>query len=379
MLIVVVTSVMLVVSCGAPAQPPPTSEPSSGPGGNRPPIISGLTPALWQLYPSGVTEIQVVAADPDGDKVDITWQATGGKINGAGYVVQWQAPNEYGSYTITAIASDGKGGSAQQSINIGVGANQAPQLTSLSAKPPTVGLGGSSTISCIATDPDGDTVTYNWQVDAGNITGVGSTVTWIAPQKEGVFNVIVKLSDGKGGETNGSVPVTVAGSTRTTTLDMIAEETGTVASDGDRDNSKMVAGDGGDNVGYRAFFSFNIFSLQHTEVKDAKLYFTTRRVTGDPFIKSGAMSLGGLWIRKVSYTGKLPNFNITSTKLERASATVFAPPNIVDVTPEVVYLVNNGVDRFQAEALFDKIQNSNNVAENIEWTEVKLEVTYTEK
>jgi hypothetical protein len=45
----------------------------------------------------------------------------------------------------------------------------------------------------------------------------------------------------------------------------------------------------------------------------------------------------------------------------------------------MVYAVDSGLDRFQVEAMFDKIQNANNVAENIEWNDCKLEVTYTEK
>jgi hypothetical protein len=369
------------IACGGqPTAPPPTTPPADNqPQGNRPPIISSLTPASWESYPQGKVEIQVVAADPDGDKTTISWQATGGTINGAGYVVQWQAPNQYGTYTITAIASDGKGGTAQQSIDLGVSANQAPTLESLNAKPPTVGLAGSSTITCIANDPDGDVINYNWTSDEGNITGVGNVVTWIAPNREGTFNVLVKLTDGKGGETTGSVPVTVAGATKTIEISVIQEETGTVSSDGDRDNSKMMAGDDSGNIGYRAFFSFNIFSLNHTEIKQARLIFTTRRVTGDPFVRAGGQSLGGLWIRKVTYSEKLPNFNIISNKLEKESGTIYNPPTVMDVTPEMVYAVNSGVDRFQAEAMFDKIQNANNVAENIEWNDVKLEVTYTEK
>jgi hypothetical protein len=367
------------IACGGQPTTPPTPPTDNQPQGNRAPIISNITPAVWQSYPSGVVEIQVVAADPDGDQVGITWQATGGTINGAGYVIQWQAPNEYGTYVITAVASDGKGGTAQQSIELGVSANQAPTLESLTAKPPTVGISASSTITCIANDPDGDVINYNWSADEGNVTGVGDTITWIAPKREGIFNVIVKLTDGKGGETIGSVPVTVAGATKTIIIDVIQQETGSVASDGDRDNSRIMAGDDSSNIGYRAFFSFNIFSLSHTEIKNAKLLFTTRRITGDPFIAVGGQSLGGLWLRKVTYSDKLPDFNIISNKLQKESAVIYKAPTIIDVTPEVVYAVDSGVDRFQVEAMFDKIQNANDVAETIEWTDVKLEVTYTEK
>ncbi len=374
------TLLLAGLACGKEAEAPSSATfPSTQAGGNRPPVISDLSSASYQLYPSGITELQVVAADPDGDKVNITWQATGGSINGVGYVVTWQAPKEYGNFTITAVASDGKGGSAQQSVEVSVGANQAPQVSSLVAKPSLVGLGGSSTISCVGVDPDGDVVSYNWEADEGNVTGVGPTVTWYAPNKEGNFNVIVTLTDSKGGKSEGNVMITVAGATSTVTLSRVQEETGTVSQEGDKDNSRMLAGDDEKNIGYRAFFTFNIFQLNRAEIKEGKLIFTTKVIAGDPFIKGGSLTLNGLMLRQVKFSGKLPSFNIIGTALQKSGAAFYAAPAVVDVTPELVTLVNAAEDRFQIVAGFDKIQNANNVAEWLEWTDVKLEVTYTEK
>ena len=73
---------------------------------------------------------------------------------------------------------DGKGASVQSSLNLSVGANQPPQISSFSANPAVVGPGGSSILTCIANDPDGDVVRYTWSAIEGNITGTGNKVTW---------------------------------------------------------------------------------------------------------------------------------------------------------------------------------------------------------
>ena len=54
--------------------------------------------------------------------------------------------------------------------------------------------------TCIAIDADGDEMTYTWTADNGTLSGYGSTVTWISPATMGKYTVIVKVSDGKGGE-----------------------------------------------------------------------------------------------------------------------------------------------------------------------------------
>jgi len=360
-------------ACGPREAPPPLLPP---PSGNQPPVISSLVAEKMQLYPSGSTEIQCIAQDADGDQLDFKWACTGGEFSGAGPSVIWKAPPNYGTYTIKATVEDRKGGSAQASLTITVGANQSPQISSLTASPSGMLYGGSTTLTCIATDPDGDVVRYSWSASEGSITGVGNKVTWIAPNKGGNFNVTVIVSDGKGGETRGDVMVTVSASVRTVTITPVAQETGTVSSDGDRDNSRTLAGDNDKDIGYCAFWSYDIWSLAGKNIQSASLKFTTRAIAGDPF--PSTTGLGGLRMWKVTYGDKLPKFAYTGSNLINVPLQT-RQPIVLDVTQDVANVAAAAVTRFQVEALFNKVTNGNHVAEFIEWSEVVLEVTYSEK
>lgn len=91
----------------------------------------------------------------------------------------------------------------------GVG-NYAPVIISLTANPSSVSPGGTSTITCFATDADGDTLTYSWTAIDGTISGSGSQVTWTAPSTEGTYNVTVSVSDSKASAVTDSVTITVS-------------------------------------------------------------------------------------------------------------------------------------------------------------------------
>ena len=363
-------AVMAVVGAACGGQP-------TAPAGNQPPVIASLVAQSQQLYPSANTEIVCTAQDADGDQLSFTWAATGGSFTGIGPIVVWKAPPNYGTYTITVTVDDGKGGTTQRSLEMTVTANQAPQISSLSANPSGVLYGGSTTVTCIASDPDGDAIRYSWEASGGSITGVGDKVTWIAPSKGGSYNISVIVSDGKGGETTGNVMVTVSTTSNTVTIPPVAQETGTVDSDGDKDTSRTIAGDNEKNVGYRAFWSYDVFSLAGKNIENATLKLTTKYVVGDPF--SSVTGLGGLRFWKVTYGDKLPNFNFTGSNLINAPLQAKAP-TAIDVTQEIINVTAGAITRFQVEALFEKkITNGNNIAEYIEWSDAVLEVTFSEK
>lgn len=366
---------MLGAACGQQQPPPPVTPPT--PSGNQPPVIQSLLAQNAQLYPSGNTEIQCMAQDADGDKLDFKWACTGGNFSGVGAIVIWQAPPNYGVYTITVTVEDSKGGSAQASLPVTVGANQSPSISELVANPSGILYGGSTTLTCMATDPDGDVVRYSWSASEGSITGVGNRVTWVAPNKGGNYNITVVVSDGKGGESRSDVMVTVSAAVRSTILTSVAEETGTVDSGGDKDNSRTMAGDDDKDIGYHAFWSFDIWSLAGKNIQNATLRFTTKSIVGDPF--SSTTGLGGLRFWKVTYGDKLPKFSFTGTNLITVPLQTRQPTSL-DITQEIANSAAAASTRFQVEALFqNKVTNGNHVAEFIEWSEVVLEVTYSEK
>jgi len=374
-LVMLTVVAMMGAACGPQEAPTPSLPPT--PSGNQPPVISSLVAENMQLYPSGNTEIQCIAQYADGDQLDFKWACTGGGFSGAGPIVIWKAPPDYGTYTITVTVEDRKGGSAQASLPITVGANQSPVISSLVADPSGLLYGGRTTITCIATDPDGDMVSYSWSASEGSISGVGNKVTWVAPNKGGDFNVTVLLSDGKGGETTGNIGVTVSAVSRTVTIRPVAQETGSVRSDGATDNSKTLAGDDEKDKGYCAFWSFDVWSLQGKKIQNASLKFPNPRIAGDPF--SSTTGLKGLRFWKVRYGDELPAFQYTGSNLWNVPVQT-APPTELDITQEIVNVAAAAATRFQVEALFLKGYNGNHVAEFIEWPEgVVLEVTYSEK
>lgn len=88
--------------------------------------------------------------------------------------------------------------------------NQQPVILSLTADPDTVEVDGTSDLVCMATDPDGDNLIYNWEIASGLISGTGSNVTWTAPSSAGTFVVSCKVDDGNGGQDNESVNIEVS-------------------------------------------------------------------------------------------------------------------------------------------------------------------------
>ena len=371
---------MLASACGPGATPVPAPEPQPAPpkpGGNQPPVISRLASSRTQVYPLDIVEIRCEASDPDGDVINYEWAATGGGFSGAGPVVPWQAPEHYGVYEVKVTIKDGKGGMAQSSITMTVTSNQNPVISSLVANPVTVLPQGRSTMTAVASDPEGDALNYIWRASEGSITGVGNTVTWIAPNMEGTYTIVVTVGDSKGGQEVRSISVVVSLTQKTAILTPVAKETGTVSGSGDKDTSRTVAGDSATNENYRAFWSFDLHGLKDTDVKDAELTFTTKNVVGDPFSKT-ATGLDGLHLWRVRYEpGQLPPSTISRTEYkEITSATLWEPPATVDVTSIVISIARASTDRLQLEASFLRATNGNNIADYLEWLSVTLTITY---
>src|SRR4029077_2730287 len=87
-----------------------------------------------------------------------------------------------GKYAVTAHVSDPKmkkGGDVSCSANFTVKEPpKNPPTISCSADPATVQAGGTSTITCACTSPDGVPVTVGgWNASAGTLSGSGNSAT----------------------------------------------------------------------------------------------------------------------------------------------------------------------------------------------------------
>jgi len=75
--------------------------------------------------------------------------------------------------------------------------NSAPVISSLTANPSSVTTGNVTTITAIATDPDGDNLTYTWTTTQGTFSSTtGSSVQWTAPSTPGNYSVTCTVNDG---------------------------------------------------------------------------------------------------------------------------------------------------------------------------------------
>ncbi len=193
-LVVLTLCTLLAVSCVEP---------------NNSPVINKLQAEKDWVSLSGESIIICVASDVDDDHLSYTWSATGGSFSGAGSIVTWTAPDTPGTYTITVMVADGKGGEASGQLSIDITINQSPVIESLIAEPSVVTRGENAIIECVASDPDGDTLVYEWSAARGDISGQGATVTWTAPNTCDDYIIKVTVSDTSGSEASQELKVKV--------------------------------------------------------------------------------------------------------------------------------------------------------------------------
>jgi len=173
---------------------------------NHRPAITSLE-APEKVLPSGICQIVCSASDRDGDELSYNWSASGGNISGTGASVNWTAPDPVGSYNVTVTVTDGRGGEVMKQVTITVRANNPPTITSLVADADWTLLSGSIQMTCTASDPDGDELSYEWSTTGGDISGTGAAVNWTAPEEVNIYHVTVVVKDGHGSSATDSVPI----------------------------------------------------------------------------------------------------------------------------------------------------------------------------
>ncbi|MDY6907074.1 MAG: Ig-like domain-containing protein [Chloroflexota bacterium] len=202
----------------------------------QPPLILSLTADPGLVPPGGSSTVRCEATDPDytddffeGNVLVYRWQASGGTIflegeycnpqTGQGcWKIVWHGPQEPGTYTITVMVEDNEiivSGTpafppAQESVDVEVVDNYPPQVDEVTASPGVIEPLQSTVLTCHATDPDDDALTYQWKAAHGSLVPHPGTNTadWDAPGDEGVYTIEVTVSDGTW-EAQGSVDVEV--------------------------------------------------------------------------------------------------------------------------------------------------------------------------
>ncbi len=215
----------------AAAQPVSSSEPV-----NDAPVIARLAADL-QVQQLGETQVICDASDANDDTLTYRWTCTDGTLSGSGAAVTWSAPEKPGTYMITVVVNDGKGGVAKKDVIVTVPdkPNNAPVIEGIkfqrpghlatTIKPimtekekdrnpdPVARIYETVDITCIASDPDNDKLDYAWMATAGKINsleeGKPESVQWIVPGAGGAYKVTCEVSDAKGATASFTIVITV--------------------------------------------------------------------------------------------------------------------------------------------------------------------------
>ncbi len=164
---------------------------------NYPPRIKSLAATSNQILKSDSTFIYATAVDADGDALDYTWLSESGSFLGTGSSVIWISPAIAGQYQIQVQVNDGNSDPVMEQIVIEVVEkfNSAPKIIGLNANPRKLDLGGTSEISCLASDEDGDEIILSWSSSSGSIEGTNENIQWTAPETEGNYYIKCVASD----------------------------------------------------------------------------------------------------------------------------------------------------------------------------------------
>jgi hypothetical protein len=395
-----------LAGCGTPAAqpvsptPPPGETDTNGVTGETAVEqqfqITSLEPYATHVHPGDHVSISSGVSNPRAEPLRYDWTATGGSFNTAqgSSSMTWVAPDRTGDWTITLTVHNNTGDAVARSIAISVADNHPPIISQLTAAALAVPAAGSTTVTCVASDPENDPLSYAWRADGGDITGIGPTVTWFAPDKwtsqQQEFTITVTVSDGKGGQDLRQTVLRSQPSPSTTAevLVPVAHESRTIRSDGAALADIARAGDDEQNRGYRAFWSFDLSDLRGASVSSATLEFGTGAVVASHdldesgFAEQGPSSklwtqLNGLRIYQVRYLPDgLPQYDPERTS-ELTQAALFEAPTRIDVTNLVkAYAAADEAERLQVMAAFQRDTNPNMFAEYITWTSVRLAIVY---
>jgi hypothetical protein len=202
--IVAVAALFLALSCNS----------------QRPVITSLEAEAEWTV-PLGSLQVTCDASDAEDDELSYSWSASGGEINGEGAMVTWTAPDSAGSYSVAVTVTDGRGGEVTDYVTVAVRADEPPIINSLIADADWTTPLSSIHVTCTASDPDGDELSYEWSTSGGNVTGTGSEVVWTAPEEVGTYQVKIVVTDGHGEEDTRLVYLSAATGTPPTIEDLL--------------------------------------------------------------------------------------------------------------------------------------------------------------
>jgi len=264
------------------------------------------------------------------------------------------------TYTLTATATNSEG-TASDSITLTWGCNRPPEIAEIT-------LMGNHyteveyTVSAAATDPDGDSLSYEWSTTGGSINDShANPIKWTAPDTPGDYDITVEVDDGNGGTATKTETVTVLLNIISANLPLVVAEGGYIEQSGITGaGSYLYAGDTAAKRPCKGFASFNITGISGAEIQSATLTFNITHKYGDPSF------YGDLYINVVDWGAESitqADFGTTGIPVEGFSSS--GDGNITctanKLKEELQKAIDDGKSRFQIRIHFTGILSDNDI------------------
>ena len=284
------------------------------------PRVRALVASDTTLSVGRETQLWCTGADAEGT-VGVAWSAPSGTLTPDGGRATW-SDNATGDVPVTCTVTDGSAQTASASLTLRVVANQAPRDVQIEAAPETADLGGTTSLTCSASDPDGDPLTYAWTASAGSIEGSGATVTFRAPDAAGRPTVTCAASDPDGAQARREIAITVGHLVLDLALDGDAEDASPFGNDGVVVGAQPATGVGGEALVFDGVDD-------RVEVANSDVLNMTEAVTVS--VWAAPAELPGRELFIVSHGSWQNRWKISVTPEGRARWTVNTRDKIVDL------------------------------------------------
>jgi hypothetical protein len=162
------------------------------------PHILALAPKLDTIEVNSTVPIYAKILDKDSNAFSYEWSSNGGHINGLDSTGTWTAPDNPGVFDVMLRVMDEAG-------NIDSAITQVTVISKINVRPEIIELKHSSIytsplktieFSAVASDANGDTLSYSWTADKGGFSQADAKSTvWTAPAEEGTYEVQLKVTD----------------------------------------------------------------------------------------------------------------------------------------------------------------------------------------
>jgi len=243
--------------------------------------------------------------------------------------------------------------------------NHPPVISNLSANPPSVDINQPTTITCIASDPDGDPLTYDWTVNAGSFEGdtSGPSVTWRAPSSTDIYIVVgCEVSDGKGGEDTGTLNIIVNGSTEEDKVESVIHKFFQAMNDRDWDEAKNCCVYGSDMYVYIDEHEqcYNLYGAYECDIFDEYIVNDINQININGQYAEAYVNISGIYIdngevvelhgetwyflQKITNDWKIDTTAAATEEDDTYTITASAGPN-GSISPSGSITVNQGADK----------------------------------